>query len=485
MLTHVNPQSLRPGARLSHDLYSRQGAKLLPAGTILTPSICAALRAYRGDVLFLAKDAHELAARRMLTPTMQAPVGERARADVATIGGVIPVSVGERVEPHHADAYALGAYVAGTPIEPTFERRTRLRIAEQLVAERAERWRALPLRVERGADPFVAVEALDDPRADEPAITDNAILRWRDERVERHRWTFARITAGARVDIDDSIRLVHELMDALVHRPHRFALLAAPAQRRTDYLPDHAFTACALSVAIAARLGLSAADVRIAGLAGLFADCGMSFVPEHIRNAERELDDIEINRVRRHPALSVALLDVVRAVPGPVLQAVYQHHERDDGSGYPNALRARAISDYARIIAVADAFAGASSPRPYRLTYKRPYDAMAEIVRLAGAGAFDRTAVRALVETVGLFPVGSHVRLSTGERAVVVRANPHAVNRPVVRVLRADSLDGYFDRGAPQARSEPIDLAEVKPLDVRIVRAIDPPERYERGALAA
>ncbi|TVQ64688.1 MAG: HD domain-containing protein [Phycisphaerales bacterium] len=485
MLSPVDLSSLRPGTTLSRDLYSRHGARLAPAGARLTPALLATLRGFKGEVMYFTTGAPEMEAARLLQRTAEPVAGEQVRADVATIGGSIPVVRGETVEPHHADAFSFGAYIGDTEEESEHNRRRRMRVAEQLVSQRAERWRTLPLSVERDVDPLLSPEARLRGSVSEttPWFDDASLIRFREDRVERFRWLFARVIAGVRIDVAQPLRIVHELMDLQAACPASFARLATPTSRRADYLPDHAFTTCVLSIAVAARLGCGAADVRHAGLAGLLVDCGMTYVPERIRSAQRLLDEFEINRMRRHPAMSVALLEVVEGLPERVLRAVHQHHERLDGSGYPAGLRARSICDDARIVGVADAFAGASAPRPYRLVERRPYDAIAEVVRLGGGNVFDRVMVRALVEAVGLFPVGSNVLLSTGDRAVVIGANPRAMHRPVVRLLAGPDAAAFA--GGRYALGDVIDLAEQTLLDVRILRAIDPPESFGAQRMAA
>jgi HD-GYP domain-containing protein (c-di-GMP phosphodiesterase class II) len=173
--------------------------------------------------------------------------------------------------------------------------------------------------------------------------------------------------------------------------------------------------------------------------------------------------------VRRHPTYSVVLLEAVEGVPEDVRLAAYQHHERENGSGYPRGLRGRAISDVARVVALADAFAAAAARRRYRAK-KKPYEAIEELIRQAASGVYDRSCARALVESVGLFPVGSHVLLSNRTPAVVVGVQPEAIDRPIVRVLQrsaAGSTLGITVHLADFSRNElwiaePIDA----PLDL-------------------
>ncbi|MCA9311578.1 MAG: HD domain-containing protein, partial [Phycisphaerales bacterium] len=253
----------------------------------------------------------------------------------------------------------------------------------------------------------------------------------------------------------------------LTSAPRRFMHIALLAPGGIEFLPDHAYTTAATSIAIAARLGWSRADVRLAGLTGLLADVGMGLVPRRIRIAERPLNDVEVNRIRRHPTFSVFLLECVQQLPEGVRRAAFQHHERGDGRGYPRGLNADQISDLALVVAIADAYAAAIEPRPYKPRL-RPFDAIRELIRFCDAGRFDRAALRALVESVGIFPVGSYVQLESGDLAQVIAAPVTGVDRPVVAPLRP-APDGWN-----QGRH--LDLAAPAHQHLAIRRAIDPPD---------
>src|SRR5690606_179551 len=138
-----------------------------------------------------------------------------------------------------------------------------------------------------------------------------------------------------------------------------------------------------------------------------------------------------------------------------------QHHERENGGGYPRGTRREQVCDYARVLAVADSFAAATEPRSYRKP-KLPYIAMEETLRSTATMVFWKPAARALVQAAGLFPVGSYVKLSDGCNAHVIAANSKALDRPAVQPLDADGND----------KGDPIDLAELDKKALSVVRPI-------------
>lgn len=437
-MRQIDATTLRPGVRLPLALYTRQGVKLLSASTVLTDAMCRMITQSKWGDLFLAASASDLQEGAMLRLVEPADEGSVAPADVVTAGGVLAVEAGQRIESHHADAYELGAFLGTPEKEDQRLRAARMKLADQCVLDLAAEWGRLPLRIRSAPTPAWAASraAFGPTHTDWP--DESRLSEFRGERVKRFRRVFARILSGLPVAAGEISLLVAELVHLQRTHPERFTQLALLAPRGEDYLPEHCYAVACLSVAIAARLQWSDDHVRLAGMTGLLADVGMGLVPADLRISGRSLSEMEINRVRRHPTYSVVMLDAVEGLPETVRRAAYQHHERENGSGYPCGLRGRLISDMAKVVSIADAFAAAAARRRYR-SAKRPYEAIEEIIMQASAGVFDRRCVRALVEAAGLFPVGSHVMLSNNTPAVVIGVQPDAIDRPIVRVVQRSS----------------------------------------------
>ncbi|MCA9298657.1 MAG: HD domain-containing protein, partial [Phycisphaerales bacterium] len=367
------------------------------------------------------------------------------------------------------DAFSEGTIHADTEGEIRRNWANRIKLADAYAAQLAETFASISPKLERNVEP------LDLSSSNAPGWPDQpALARFRDDRVELFRRMFGRILGGLHVDAAGLFALIDELIDKLVLYPERFTQLALLTPRKRDYLPDHAYTTAVLAIAIAARMGCCRADVRLAGMSGLVCDLGMGLIPRDIRTAKRKLNEIEINRIHRHPAFSVVLLDEVADLPDQVRMAALQHHERDNATGYPSRLRAAKICDLARIVAVADNFAAATEPRPYKHR-KKPYDAIEELIVMGSQHVFDRRVVRALVESCGLFPVGSYVRLSTSEIAVVIGAHADNVDRPIVRVAATD----------PSEPPETRDLKEYEPWELSVISAVEAPPSLRRHLRAA
>ena len=216
----------------------------------------------------------------------------------------------------------------------------------------------------------------------------------------------------------------------------------------------------ALSVAVALRMGWSADDATCCGLTALLADVGMRLVHDEIRSAARTLDDVETRRMQRHAALSALLALEAADLPETVPPAVYAHHERDDGTGYPLGLRAPVIPDVARVVAVADCFAAATAQRPHRPPHARA-GAIREIMAQGSMGMLDRRAVEALVAVCGLHPVGSIVRLSDNTMAQVIGVTPAEPSRP------------WVTRVGPGGDVQTLDLWQIPSWQISVLDALD------------
>lgn len=457
----VDPQMLIPGFRLPQHVFARSGIKLLSAGTVLTESMCRTLAGSQHGGLYFANSVDELAQGLEIEPVAQLIAGMRAPSDVVTRGGVVAVQSGQLIEDHHAEAMEEGAYKLTQTHEARRARARRMRLAEELIASCATAWENVPLRVTPGEP---SIQLHDAGATGWPSV--GRLTAFREDRVRAYRRILARLLAGQTTAVADPLSLVDELIEKLKQHPERFAQLALLTRRSQDYLPDHAYTTACLSISIAARLGWGEPDVRLVGLAGLLADVGMAMVSRDIRTAQRPLTDVETNQVFRHPVQGVVLLESLHGLPEAVRVAVYQHHERDNGAGYPQALRGSKIHDYAKVIGVADAFGAATEQRPYRRG-RRPYDTIEELVSLSSQKLYDRKIVRALVESVGLYPVGSYIRLNTGQTAQVIGVHAKFIDRPIVSV----SPSGETDRDCGIV----LDLTEHEPWELHVMGAIDDP----------
>ncbi len=459
----VRITSLRPGDCFEQTMFLPTGQKLIPAGQRLNRRHIELLHRQSSADVVLADSLDELAEAGLITRVQyRMQVGEAAPSDVYGAGGALVLEQGELVEDHHLTALGAGAY--GRRLQSRAEqarlRKERMQMADTLVEQLDEARPNLPLRIRPEER-----EIWDDHvPTGQPWPAPTELKQIRRELVEELQHLFGRVASGIQTDLQAFQTLVDRLFARLLDHRQRFTQLALLVSRKDDHLPDHAACVAVLAMATAAQLTWSAAQVKLAGLAGLLFDLGMLMVPRRIRVGCQQLSDEDRGRVRNHPVFSLSMLQSINDVPDIVKLVAYQHHERMDGSGYPRGEKGERIADLTRVIAVCDVFAAQTAPRTYRQR-RLPYAAMEHMVRAASTGTFDRPAVRALVQAAGLFPVGSYVELSNQRLAHVIATNANHFDRPIVEMLG--------DANEPASR--PINLAVVPSDRLFITRPAESP----------
>ncbi|MEM9882801.1 MAG: HD domain-containing phosphohydrolase [Planctomycetota bacterium] len=196
----------------------------------------------------------------------------------------------------------------------------------------------------------------------------------------------------------------------------------------------HAMKSALLSMTLTQQMGFDEDRTADAGVAALVHDLGMLRVPASVRDAPRRLRPDEWRLIHEHPTHTLNLLDKMSGVGDSVKTAAYQVHERCDASGYPRQRPRPFIHPLAKVIAVADTYAAMTDGRPHRGPVCG-HEAIKAVLREVQVGKLDRGVARALLDTMSMFPVGSHVGLSDGRAARVLRGVPGQPVKPVVVVL--------------------------------------------------
>lgn len=204
-------------------------------------------------------------------------------------------------------------------------------------------------------------------------------------------------------------------------------------RQRDGYAYSHAINCSALAAALGRHLGMPQELLVDLASGGLLLDIGKTRVPDEVIDHPGPLNPLAMGRARRHVELGVQVLEDAGEQNPVVLQMMRGHHERFDGSGYPNRIAGNKIPLFARMAAIIDSFDAMTSDRPYARAIPR-HDALQELYRGRGS-LYQSELVEQFISCLGVYPTGSMVELLTGELAVVMAQNPSRRLRPRILVL--------------------------------------------------
>jgi HD-GYP domain-containing protein (c-di-GMP phosphodiesterase class II) len=237
---------------------------------------------------------------------------------------------------------------------------------------------------------------------------------------------------GNAISTEAALPLVEEITMSVSRNPSALISIAR-LKTKDDYTYMHSVAVCALMVALAQQLKLSEEETRQAGLGGLLHDMGKALIPNEILNKPGKLTDEEFYTVKTHPMKGYELLSEGGNVGKIPLDICLHHHEKVDGRGYPNNLKGEEISLYARMGAVCDVYDAITSNRPY----KNGWDPAESISKMAEwcNGHFDERIFQAFVRSIGIYPIGSLVRLESGRLGIVTDVNPASLLKPKLKLF--------------------------------------------------
>ncbi len=255
--------------------------------------------------------------------------------------------------------------------------------------------------------------------------------RLRQRSAQTMKRLFAEVRLGNAIEPAECAALVDDVVDSIDRHPD--ALLSLARLKTADeYTYMHSVAVCALMVALGRGLGLDDDQCREAGMAGMLHDLGKAAMPQDVLNKPGKLTPEEFDIIKTHPRRGFEMLLDGAKVSEGVKDVCLHHHERYDGTGYPDKLAGDKISLLARMGAVCDVYDAVTSDRPYKAGWD-PANALAQMA--TWKGHFDTSVFQTFVKSVGIYPTGSLVKMRSGRLAVVLEQNPTALTKPRVKIF--------------------------------------------------
>jgi len=257
-------------------------------------------------------------------------------------------------------------------------------------------------------------------------------IRAYDGAVATMSGVLAQVRAGAGINVDTVRAAAAPLIDSVLRNQDAMAWLVY-LRKREEYAGNHSIGSAVWAVILGRHLGFDREGLETLAMGGMLLDIGKARMPESLTDRAGRLRPAEVEAMRKHVKHGVELVRLTPGINADVLAMISGHHERADGSGYPQGLQGADIPVFARIAGLVDCYDAMISHRPWAPAMS-PEEALLQINRLSGR-QFQKEMVEHFVQALGAFPTGCVVELNTGEVGIVVEQNRIRRLRPKVLVV--------------------------------------------------
>jgi len=270
---------------------------------------------------------------------------------------------------------------------------------------------------------------------------------------------------GRPIKTDKVEKVVDKMVDSIFR--NQDALITLGRIKQSDeYTYMHSLSVCVLMISFGKHLGFNTRQLKELGIGAMLHDVGKMQVPEEILNRKGELNDQEYELMKKHVEYSHVLLEKTEGISELSVLIASQHHERLDGKGYPNHLKGNDISIYGQAAAIADVYDAMTSKRCYQRRYE-PTEVLKKLYEWGDA--YNKDLVQHFIRCVGIYPVGSLVRLESGLLGVVLDQGRENLLQPCLRIV--------YDTRKAKYVIPPYDL-DLSKAEKEIISGCELPERW-------
>ncbi|MDP2751480.1 MAG: HD-GYP domain-containing protein [Rhodocyclaceae bacterium] len=258
------------------------------------------------------------------------------------------------------------------------------------------------------------------------------------------------VRLGKQVKVEQVEPVVAQITESILRNGGALLSLCR-IKDKDNYTFQHSVSVGTLLIAFCRAMDMSAEEIRLAGVGGLLHDIGKMKVPDDILNSPNKLSDDEFRTMKDHVTQSKLILDKTDGVSLASIQVAYQHHERHDGTGYPNGLKGDGISQLGKMAAIVDVYDAITADRCYHKGLPA-HEALRKLFEWSKFH-FDPLLVQHFMRAVGIYPVGTLVMLESGRIGLVMEQTEGNLLQPVIRV--------FFDsRGKLYITPREVDLSK-------------------------
>lgn len=280
---------------------------------------------------------------------------------------------------------------------------------------------------------------------------------------------------GKQVELEKVDNVVERMVDSIFRNKDALEYLGK-VRSVDEYTFMHSVNVCVLMVSFSKSFGLDRRIIKEVGVGALLHDVGKMRVPQEILNKSSRLNEEEFKKMKDHVVQGIKILAQTPGVSNVSRDVALEHHERFDGSGYPRGLKGEEISKYGQMASIVDVYDAITSDRVYHKGMNS-VDGLRKLYEWSRFH-FREDLVQQFIQSVGIYPTGTLVRLESGYLAVVIEQGEESLLRPVIRVIYNAKKERYVESfrvnlSKPPPRmqgdrilwAEPPEKWNIKPLD--------------------
>ncbi len=264
-----------------------------------------------------------------------------------------------------------------------------------------------------------------------------------DESKNIQKSLFSQALSGADLDLTPVIGVCNKSIDAIFNNPDSLACIVN-IREKDEYLLEHSVAVSVYITLFARYLELDRGIIEQLSIGAFLHDIGKTMISDEILNKPGKLTDKEFVVMKTHANHSIDIIKEIPDVSALSLEVAALHHEKLDGTGYPFQVKGENISRYGRMIAICDIFDALTATRVYKKGFSHP-KAFAILRDLAQKNHLDTALVDQFIRCIGVFPIGSLVKLASNKLAMIEERNDSNPTKPKVRSFYSVTVNEFVD----------------------------------------